>query len=401
MAKRHPLRYMMIWVKRWLGTSKPTEWISAMATIGSVIAAITGAIYLHHNGFLDVKRSELEVKRAEMSIQNVKLELEQRDLVARREALHNQITSTEDALKVTKTELGASQSKLKDSIAKLANAEKNLGAYVAHEAAVNLLVGRHKLNTGIIPRLECSVDDNAAMNILNVTIEGKTNNNETITPSDKKELLTALKSLRKLTALTIINVHMDASDVSLLNALSGPHSLHLEHCDLSDITLKPLIIDENTSGLGFQNNPITRLPTVLHPWSILALYISDTKIGDEPLTPFLKAAVNLRAIGLARTLVTDATLKNIQSPGGEFDNIQLNGTGVSLDGIKSLIRKTRVRHVFMRMQKDRKNELEMFLKETGINCSIFMSEHGMGRGNTNGSTAQEPSLIIEPPVASK
>jgi hypothetical protein len=393
MARRHPLRYVLLWVRRWLGTSKPTEWIAAITAMIGVGATISGAIFLMRNGFLDQKRSELEVKRTEISIQNVKLELEQRDLVARRDAIQNQISLTEESLRTTRAELLTSQSQLKDSLAKLADAQKNLAEYVAHEAAVNLLVG-HKLNTGITPRLECSIIDNVAFKNLTVTMEGKTKNRERINPPDKKELFESLKALRRLNTLIIRNVHMDASDISVINALPTLRSLELDNCDVSDTIVTSLIINQNTNHLGLQSNPITNLPSIKHAWAIVSLDVSDTKLGDEALIPFFKDAVNLRALVLARTLITDSTINNIRKGQGELDNIQLNGTAVSVDGVKSLIRNTQPRHVFMRMQKDRKDELEMFLKEGGIKCRIYMSEHGMTRGTADTSAVREPKLVI-------
>ena len=67
-------RGFMIWVRRWLRTSKPTEWITSTAQMMAVVAAITtGVIYLT-SGVLDSRKAAIDANIALLKIDERYLE---------------------------------------------------------------------------------------------------------------------------------------------------------------------------------------------------------------------------------------------------------------------------------------------------------------------------------------
>ena len=68
------LRGFGVWIRRWLRTSKPTEWMSSAAQLLGVLATITGAVIYLKSGVLDSRKAAVESNIALLRIDERHLE---------------------------------------------------------------------------------------------------------------------------------------------------------------------------------------------------------------------------------------------------------------------------------------------------------------------------------------
>jgi hypothetical protein len=350
------------WVRRWLETSKPTEWITAFGAALGVLATITAAAFVVGNGLFDAKKSELEIKRSELSIQNAKLEIQQRDLIAQREKVTEQIAAKERMLRQTEGEL--------------ADARQAVAAYERHEKALAFLSAHSP--TGQMERrtradaLECTLKIDPTLALCSVQIRGGTEGAPVRSP-EKDGFLAAVANVIGLNHLNIENVQLDAQDLRIISGLPRLRNLGLTNCGLTDQEVRALALDQNVNCISLDRNPITRLPVIRHPWAIQVLSVSDTRVGDDELVPLLPHAINLYALNLEGAAVTDRTLAALCRGNVVVNNVRVVDTRVSVAGVKDLVARVPTRWVFMGLFEAEKDELDKYLKGRNIPSCIVMS----------------------------
>src|SRR5229473_1048309 len=87
-------RFFLLWVRRWLRTAKPTEWISALTAFFGVVGAVTTGVIVLNSGLLDAKRSELNILT--LKHQDAEKELRKtQDAIAERDAKIKELLNAE------------------------------------------------------------------------------------------------------------------------------------------------------------------------------------------------------------------------------------------------------------------------------------------------------------------
>ena len=75
MKKKNTARLFVLLARGWLRMSKPTDWLTSLAAIGTCLAAFTGAYMVASSGLLDTRRIELETKIQALKLQTLENQL--------------------------------------------------------------------------------------------------------------------------------------------------------------------------------------------------------------------------------------------------------------------------------------------------------------------------------------
>src|SRR5262245_15741821 len=92
------VRVFIHWLRRWLKTAKPTEWITCLTIL-------SGAVVAYRSGILDTKKGEIAAG-------NALLKLEQKKLEADKAKIENEIRKAEEALEGTRGKLARAEGRL-------------------------------------------------------------------------------------------------------------------------------------------------------------------------------------------------------------------------------------------------------------------------------------------------
>jgi hypothetical protein len=250
------------WVRRWLRTSKPTEWITSASQFIAVLSALIAGIIWISNGVFDQKRSELEARRSELSMQNSKLEAAQKELITKRNAIDVQIIEREKTIK-EKDELIALIRKQYRGTAEMFVEQSNmLKSYTENARALAFLTAynrSHLVNSeDRSVSLRCDVASDQALNITSVTIVGQ--EDRPVQSKDKYQLLAAAMTGRLLGELRVRNVQLDARDLRAFSTLKNLRTLELTNCGITNELLSALTLDRSTINVILKKNPVSELP---------------------------------------------------------------------------------------------------------------------------------------------
>jgi hypothetical protein len=226
-----------------------------------------------------------------------------------------------------------------------------------------------------------------------VTVKGRGGDDEPVKSPDKAKVLAAARAVRKLNDLTMENVQLDVDDLAAISRLPDLRHLSLTNCGLTDRHMAALTLEKNVNFLVLRRNPIGTLPAIRHAWAIQVLDVSNTNVGDLALARLLDGAINLYALNLTGTAITDAVMDMLRPGQVVFDNVQLVGTNVSVDGVKRLLGRMQPNFVIMRRQEERQAEVKAFLKEKNIGCCVVMTDNVYFGGRKQDD---KPILIGEP-----
>ncbi len=319
------LRNTFRWTRAWLRTSKPTEWISSIATFAGVAVAITTGVLVYNSGLFDTKRSELnienaklEIRRAELSIQNLKLEAEQKEQNLRIAANEKKLTETKTALY----------------------------ARIEHDRAIQTLARLNMPQSDNL-RMLCDVHLNAYSGELRLFVRVPSHMlrfdaKPLAAKSDKKIVFDSIPKLANLTDLSFFDIQLDSDDLMQISQVSSLRWLSLRNCGLNDESIAHLTVPPNVTSLTLWRNPITHLPPITNKEKIEVLNLTETLVSDESISRLLPNMSGLKWLGLASTPITDQTIDAITIADL---HCQLEYTKTTPDGIKRLMKRTRPRFV--------------------------------------------------------
>jgi hypothetical protein len=112
-------RRLFRWMVRWLGTSKPTEWMTSSATVLGVLAAIISGVVAYKSGFLDAKREALATS-------TTLLKIEQKELEQEKVKIDAQIKKSQEELSRSQRKLAAVEEQVSQVREQLAAATRRL-----------------------------------------------------------------------------------------------------------------------------------------------------------------------------------------------------------------------------------------------------------------------------------
>jgi len=341
-----------------------------------------------------------------LNIQNLKLEGEQKDLIAKRESINAQIAANTAKLKEKETALATAQKELNDknekltttstkldeTLARLDETGKRLSSYLQEEQAVKFLssLNQDERKVKKEPYLQCSVKIAPSSSSIWVTVEAKTYNGrltirdkdggvisveEPYVCKDKTGVFEAISKLRELSVLEIKDLQLDAKDLEAISKLQKVTHLYLVRCGLDDKIISHWKVGKNVKFLILNGNPLSILPNIPHKSAIVSLYLSRTKITDSAMQGFLADAANLHALKLDFTSITDKTIDAIEGKNTDLDNISLFRTAVTPDGLKRFIKRTKAKHVMLKLDKNLEPVYRQFLADNNLNTDILMTPY--------------------------
>ena len=395
-------RAILHWSRRWLRTSKPTEWISTLTAFIGVLATVIAAILYFSTGVLDAKRSELETRRSELGIQNTKLELDQIDLLARRDVVSRQnnglkleIEQHQNRISKMQEQLDQARGELKHFTENLSDSERKLLAIQEHEKSVTVLrgLGRDFENgqkKGIY--LACNIGLGLSQTAPQVAVHVKRNDGfklleEPLVSPEKDVMLDAVLNVKGINSLSFKGVKLAAKDLQKLSENLSHRILFLIDCGIDDNAIKHLSLDKKTTYLHLDGNPITRLPNIKHAWALQTLYLRRTNVGDDAVVPLLKNAVNCFGMKFDNSQITDKSLEAIPDGNKDLDNLSLYKTKVTIEGVKRMIARIRPKWVVLEIRPGAKKELEEFLEKESLDTAVLLLDRPYGE-NTPGSKSE-------------
>jgi hypothetical protein len=130
-----------VWLRRWLRTSKPTEWITSTAQMLAVLTAITtGTIYLL-SGTLDSKKAEAETKLAIARLEERNIENRISNLRADQQELEARTKAEREEIRIRRAGLiaaGKAHTEAEEDLTRWANTLVERGAFRASPRATKI-----------------------------------------------------------------------------------------------------------------------------------------------------------------------------------------------------------------------------------------------------------------------
>ncbi len=308
----------------WFKQSKPTEWITAIATI-------LGLFAVYWSGIIDQKRSELEIKRSELTINNIALEA--------KEAKYT-------------TQLAETQKELAQKNDDLAN----LSSYYAAISSLARMKPPNPFIDTKDPYIRCELeyaDDQATVRAVVASAHlpglGKATP-KLLVCARKGEFISSLVKLNKVPVIRIEDIALDRGDLVQLSAMPILLHLHLFNCGLTDAMVEGVVF-RSLASLSLCENHLTKLPRIDDVTKLTSLNIGRTCVGDEQAALLLPSLTACYSLSLDDTAVTDLAIESLHPLGsteGFATMVDIHGTHISLEGVKKLVVEKRVQLVAIR-----------------------------------------------------
>ena len=303
-------RRSLIWIRRWLRKSKPTEWITSLAILLGVWAT-------WRSGLIDTYR-------AEVSARNERLTLEQRQLEQHKGQLTEEVASSKRELEETKARLLPLEHE-QASIRRI----KNLGT-------PNSPTPREK-HSYVITEIGFTNDFDGFFLVAHVSkyYDYPRDKDEPVAYSQLAELLSLASEMHRLKELRLSSFEIDPAHIELLNQQRHLRSLSLYGTGITNGVLANLALPDSVQELSFRRNRLTKAPSLPNTDKVLSLSLAENPISDEGIAGIAEFFPSLRLLNLEGTLITDDGLVRLLTL-DRLHTLNLNNTRVTGPGLMRL-----------------------------------------------------------------
>ena len=402
-------RTSFVWGRKWLRTSKPTEWLTAMTGILTVLSAITAGVFLVSNGFFDQKRSEmearnaaLEAKQSELRITITKAEMDRERIAETRGFIETKVSDAHIALKVKEKELADLSTELKqaknkaaeyklqsDELAKWDTIRSVFAKYSDGDYRTHLRVYKHK----------DEIEHPRGIYGLSITSDSHFGRIPKDQHKDIEEILNAAKKLPRVSVLSIDGIDIRPLGNYFLVEFEAIHELHLTNCKLEKTFA--MFVPESCRKLNLEGNTALT-STQANIQRLTGLGVSGTQFGDKELLATITSARGLTELRCAATEVGDDFLKELPGKCKELQKLTCHDTPITNAGLKKYIKDTTGKRIVCskkqfeaeeakKLLADMKTDLQIIVIgepykfETTYGSTVIANKHGLGGSNPAGA----------------
>jgi hypothetical protein len=325
-------------IVRWLGESKPTEWLSSLAGWLTSLAAICAVWGAYSSGIINVTRERLALEQIGMK--------QERDTLSERiAALQTELSDVKSRLRPLETERGGIKRIMK------------MGSEIMFAPDFNGY-SIHFREPGYLRR-----------------IDGK------LKPADVPyfgEFIGAVRDVERVVDLKIGGFQINDSHIQAINSLKLLDVLVLSEVGATDQLLSRLGHHSDLSLLSLSCNYLNKPPVLTGFRTIRYLSLKDNPISDEGLSYIGARAPSVNALDLSGTEVTDEGIHHLLTL-PNLSHVSLYKTKVTVRGLVPLMKHPNGKNgafmVEIEKEKQSKEALEPFIKDGHFFRVVVVDQH--------------------------
>jgi hypothetical protein len=301
-------RTFRVWLRKWLKTSKPTEWLSSLTTLTGVLIALGSGLLAYQSGLFDVKRESL-------NIQTAQLRMEQKELQANKVVLDQEVRLAKRELENTKVALAEKRSEVGKQAKIIEGYKTQLASYEREREAYQAL---QKLSTPYTyggqkgAYLDVSIEQKGMSERKYVNVRASRNDGkpieEPLAIDTIDQCIESILNIRNVYSLTVDNAVLNKGNTAAMSGLRDLRELTLTNVMLKDSQLAQLSKLEKLEHLELNINSIKRWPEWPKNPNLKVLHLDRTQINDDSLELILTQFPELLKLHLKATSVTDASI---------------------------------------------------------------------------------------------
>ena len=285
------LRSQGFWT--WVGQSKPTDWMIAIATIIGLTTAYRSGVFDAH--------------KADISARNERLTMEKMMLEQRKETLTTEVENSRRELEAIRGKLNPLERE-RAAIDRIV-AIRNGKPIILPGKAGHLSVG-FKYNYEL---------DGYELSAATYTVESIASNGASYSYDNVfahpmlTDLLKAASELDKVTRLQIGKLHVSDEDIEIINKMKHVKYLEFKGTFLPERTLSGLVLGPKLKYLTITDAGLTRMPKLDGPNKLIHLFLAGNPIDDQCVNDLTQTYPDLKFLDLSRTQITAEGLTYINN----------------------------------------------------------------------------------------